>query len=177
MFPSPIILNTNVLPVPPAFLLPQDVIYRQDVSGTVYRQAIEGTEYIFNDTMHTEVKFLRFNTFYNVDVPMIANKKLFLRFMFTGTYDRLVLQPWNAGALFTYGFNANTWYELKVEYGVDAGVNSRWTINNVQQYYGSKQAPVSWFFGIFGGPNSTILDIGNRGGVLPPGFEWWYNPR
>lgn len=132
---------------------------------------------MFNDAECTEVKFLRFNTFYSITFPKISNKKLFLRFMFTGVYDRCVIQPWQDGALFTSGISPNVWNELKVEYNVDGGTNSRWILNGSQQYYASKTADPSWFFGLFGGPNSVIFDVGNRGGVLPPGFEWWYNPR
>ena len=176
MLPFPKLFNNYQNPARPNFLFATDVMWRKDVSGTGWRPAIEGTEFEFSDTDQTVVKFLPggFNTFYSISFPYIAGKSLFFRFKFNGTYDRCVMQPWNNGALFTAGITPNQWYEAKVTYNA---TSSRWLLNNSQWYDGSKLAEPSFFFGLFGGPNSVEFDVGQNGGLPPAGFEWWYNPR
>lgn len=175
MLPFPKLFNNYQNPPRPKFLVASDVIYRQDVSGSVYRPAVEGTEFEFDSQDNTIVKFTRFNTFFSINVPQVPGKSVFLRFKFNGVYDRCVLQPWNNGALFTYGITPNQWYELKVDFYPTG--RSRWYVNNTLQYDNSLSSVAGYFFGLFGGPNSVEFDIGSNGGTPPAGYVWWYNPR
>lgn len=94
-----------------------------------------------------------------------AGKTLYFRIHFNSSVQIAV---WgNLGSAFYAWYNAG-WHTVKCEY-FENGQN-RYTIDGVVRYSGPNRGVPDFYWG---GVQTLTVDIGNRGGVLPAGCEWW----
>lgn len=127
--------------------------------------AIEGVDYKLTES-DTKLEILKWqvNTIRFQAARIVAPSALFLRIYVPYTAS---IELWGGTAAFRVDCPAG-WHTLKLEFFANG--QNRYTLDGVVRYTGTIRGAV---FVVWTGSGTLLADIGNRGGVLPAGFEWW----
>lgn len=127
--------------------------------------AIEGVDYRLSES-DTKLELLRPQVIAVrlLESRITAPSSLFLRLYmpFAGK-----IELWGSTAAFLVDCAAG-WHALKLEFF--ASGQNRYTLDGVVRYTGTIRGAV---YAGWTGSGTMLVDIGNRGGVLPDGCEWW----
>lgn len=93
-----------------------------------------------------------------------VGKSLYFRFYLSSTVQ---VGMWKDGLAFAVNLGAG-WHTARCDYYANG--QNRYVINGVVQYQGPKRWAIDFYWG---GPRTIYFDVGDRGGVLPDGCEWW----
>lgn len=128
--------------------------------------AVEGSDFILTEI---DTKFeARYNQYmaFNLQQRYVAGvtKKLFLRF-YVGLSTQVAV--WGSSNAFSRWYPAG-WHTLRCEYYAN-GQNAYY-VDDVLMHSGSiRGIPDFYWVGV----QTLLFDVGNRGGVLPAGYEWY----
>lgn len=127
--------------------------------------AVEGVDYRLTES-DTKLEILKWqvNTIRFYVERIVASSALFLRIYVPYTSS---IELWGATAAFRVECPAG-WHSLKLEFFANG--QNRYTLDGVVRYTGTIRGAV---YVVWTGSGTLLADIGNRGGALPAGFEWW----
>ena len=93
-----------------------------------------------------------------------AGKSLYFRFYLSSTVQ---VGLWKDGLAFAVSLGTG-WHTARCDHFANG--QNRYTIDGVVRYNGPKRWGIDFYWS---GPRTIFFDVGNRGGVLPDGCEWW----
>lgn len=135
-------------------------------TGSNRPAAIEGTDFQLTEV---DTKFVALRNQYmafNLQPRYVAGetKKLFMRF-YIGLSTQVAV--WGNGNAFSRWFGAG-WHEFRIEYYSNG--HNAYYIDGALMHAGAVRGIPDFYWS---GSQTILFDVGNRGGTLPAGFEWY----
>lgn len=135
-------------------------------TGSNRPSSIEGVDHVLTE-FDSKFQALK-NQYYACRIlpSRVANGAVlyFRIYFFTSTQ----IAVWGSGgAAFSAWFPVG-WHTVKCEYFANG--QNRYTVDGTVRYSGTNRGSPDFYWT---GAGTMLVDIGNRGGVLPAGCEWW----
>lgn len=135
-------------------------------TGSNRPAAIEGSDFTLTEL---DTNFVaRYDQYmaFNLQARYVAGetKKLYFRFYLARSAQVAV---WGNGNAFSRWFGAG-WHDFRLEYYSNG--HNAYYIDNALMHAGAVRGIPDFYWS---GTQTILFDVGNRGGILPAGYEWY----